>query len=194
MSYKMKYRFFHVLFQLFAYLADQTGGWKMFVRPKLLLGSIIIALGTTACGQNSVKPQNSIKREETKTDSIIKINKDSLNTKQDSIQHDPAVFCYHVEVFPKFPGGDSALIKWLSENVYYPKEGADDVQGRVICRFVVEKDGSISDVEVVRGLEPAFDTVAVSIIKSMPKWIPGTQNGKAVRVYYSLPITFRLSK
>ena len=188
MPYKIKFRFYQMLFRLFAYLADKI----MFVRPKLLLSSIIIGLGVTAYGQDTVKSQASVKKEETKVDSIIKINKDSLNIKQDSINYNPAVIIDYIEVKPQFPGGDKALMKWLSENVYYPKEGADDVQGRVFCRFIVEKDGSISDVEVVRSLEPAFDTIAVSIIKSMPKWIPGTQNGKAVRVYYTLPVTFKL--
>ena len=99
-----------------------------------------------------------------------------------------------VESMPEFPGGQQALFKYLSENVKYPDIAQENgIQGRVICQFVVNKDGSIVDVEVVRsGGDPSLDKEAVRVIKSMPKWKPGKQRGKAVRVKYTVPVNFKL--
>ena len=99
-----------------------------------------------------------------------------------------------VESMPEFPGGQQALFKYLSENVKYPTIAQEHgIQGRVICQFVVNKDGSIVDVEVVRsGGDPSLDKEAIRVIKSMPKWKPGKQRGKAVRVKYTVPVNFKL--
>ena len=99
-----------------------------------------------------------------------------------------------VESMPEFPGGQQALFKHLSENVKYPVIAQENgIQGRVICQFVVNKDGSIVDVEVVRsGGDPSLDKEAIRVIKSMPKWKPGKQRGKPVRVKYTVPVNFKL--
>lgn len=98
-----------------------------------------------------------------------------------------------VEEQPSFPGGQGALISWLAENIKYPVEAAKaGIQGRVIVQFVVTATGSIADVKVVRGVEPSLDKEAVRVISSMPKWTPGKQNGTAVNVRYTYPVTFRL--
>jgi len=98
-----------------------------------------------------------------------------------------------VEQMPSFPGGPSALMQYLSSNIKYPVVAEENgVQGRVVCTFVVEKDGSITDVRVVKSVDPSLDKEAVRVVKSMPKWIPGKQNGSAVRVKYTVPVTFRL--
>lgn len=98
-----------------------------------------------------------------------------------------------VENKPEYPGGDAALMKYISENIKYPVIAQENgIQGRVICQFVVNKDGSIVDITVVRGVDPSLDKEAVRVIKSMPTWKPGKQRGKAVRVKYTLPIVFRL--
>ncbi len=99
-----------------------------------------------------------------------------------------------VEDMPEFPGGQQALFKYLSENVKYPVIAQENgIQGRVICQFVVNKDGNIVDVEVVRsGGDPSLDKEALRVVKSMPKWKPGKQRGKAVRVKYTVPVNFRL--
>ena len=99
-----------------------------------------------------------------------------------------------VEKMPEFPGGQQALFKYLSENVNYPVIAQENgIQGRVICQFVVNRDGSIVDVEVVRsGGDPSLDKEAVRVIKSMPKWKPGQQRGKPVRVKYTVPVNFKL--
>jgi len=98
-----------------------------------------------------------------------------------------------VEQMPSFPGGPSALMQFLSSNIKYPVVAEENgVQGRVVCTFVVEKDGSITDVRVIKSVDPSLDKEAMRVVKSMPRWIPGKQNGSAVRVKYTVPVTFRL--
>ena len=95
------------------------------------------------------------------------------------------------EMFPRFPGGHIALFEYLSKNIKFPKSKEnEDVKVRVVTTFTVEKDGSITDAKIVRSQGEAFDNEALRVINGMPKWIPGMQNGKAVSVKYTLPITF----
>ena len=96
---------------------------------------------------------------------------------------------------PSFPGGDAAQIAFLSNNLRYPAVAMEQgIQGRVVTQFVVDKDGSITDVKVVRSLDPMLDKEAVRLVKSMPKWTPGKLNGSPVRVKYILPLSFRLEE
>ena len=98
-----------------------------------------------------------------------------------------------VEQMPQFPGGDAALFEYLSTHIKYPAIAEENgVQGRVIVTFVVERDGSITDVKVVKSVDPSLDKEAARVVQGMPKWIPGKQNGAAVRVKYTVPVTFRL--
>lgn len=98
-----------------------------------------------------------------------------------------------VEQMPTFPGGPGELMSYLGKNIRYPAIAQENgTQGKVIIQFVVEKDGSITDVTVARSQDPYLDKEAVRVVKTMPKWIPGKQNGKAVRVKYTVPVTFRL--
>lgn len=98
-----------------------------------------------------------------------------------------------VEQMPTFPGGPAALLQYLNNNIRYPKVAeANGIQGRVTVQFVVEKDGSISGVRTMKSVEPSLDREAERLVKSMPKWNPGKQNGSAVRVYYFVPVVFRL--
>ena len=100
-----------------------------------------------------------------------------------------------VEVQPEFPGGQSAMMKFLSDNIKYPVIAQENgIQGRVITNFVVERDGSITDVQVVRGVDPSLDKEAVRVIQSMPRWSPGKQRGSAVRARFTLPVVFRLQQ
>lgn len=98
-----------------------------------------------------------------------------------------------VEQMAEFPGGQAALMKWLSNNIRYPEAAAqNDIQGRVVVKFVVEKDGSIGKAEIVRGVDKDLDREALRVVKKMPKWQPGKNNGVAVRSYFNLPVTFKL--
>lgn len=98
-----------------------------------------------------------------------------------------------VDVKPEFPGGVEAMQKYLMENIKYPSEAKENgIQGRVICQFIVNTDGSVSDVNVLRSAGELLDAEAVRVIESMPKWNPGIKDGKIVRVKFTLPLTFRL--
>jgi protein TonB len=93
---------------------------------------------------------------------------------------------------PQFPGGDDSLLLYLGKNLKYPtNESLQNIQGKVVCRFLINKNGSVSNIEVLRSLDPILDTLAINLIKSMPDFIPGRQKGKIVRTYYTLPIHFK---
>lgn len=98
-----------------------------------------------------------------------------------------------VEVPPTFPGGEAQLRAWLASNTKYPPVAEDNgIQGRVVVQFVVERDGSVSNVNVVRGVDPSLDKEAARVVRSMPKWTPGKQNGQAVRARFNVPVVFKL--
>ena len=98
-----------------------------------------------------------------------------------------------VEEMPAFPGGEAKLMEYVAKNVKYPQIARETgVQGRVYVNFVVEPDGSVSNVSVLRGIGGGCDEEAIRVVKSMPKWKPGKQRGKAVRVSYMLPVNFKL--
>ncbi|GHT38385.1 hypothetical protein FACS189435_4700 [Bacteroidia bacterium] len=98
-----------------------------------------------------------------------------------------------VEEWPQFPGGVKELMKFI-HTLTYPVIAENPIQGRVVVRFVVNEDGSLSDIEVIRSLDSNLDNEAVRVVKAMPKWIPGKQGGVNVAVKYILPVTFRVPK
>ena len=121
-----------------------------------------------------------------------KVITENMQIVEEKVEEDRTVFEV-VEQMPSFPGGDAALMSFLSKNIHYPAIAEENgIQGRVVATFVVERDGSISDVKVVKSIDPSLDKEAVRVLKSMPKWIPGKQNGSPVRVKYTVPVTFRL--
>lgn len=98
-----------------------------------------------------------------------------------------------VEQMPEYPGGIQALFEYLSQNVKYPADAENQkVEGRVIATFIVETDGTINNVEVVKPVFPSLDAEAIRVLSAMPKWTPGKQSGKEVRVKYTVPINFNL--
>lgn len=114
--------------------------------------------------------------------------KPPTNSKKDE------VFIF-VEVMPSFPGGEEARFKYLKENIQYPKKAKEKgIQGTVYLKFIVEKDGSVTNAEVVRGIGGGCDEEALRVVRNMPKWSPATQRGKRVRVYFTMPIKYTLSK
>ena len=97
------------------------------------------------------------------------------------------------EVMPEFPGGEQAMMKFVSENVQYPEEAKEkEISGHVLVGFIVEKDGSVNEVKIVRGIGGGCDEEAVRVVKAMPKWKPGKQDGKTVRVSYTMPFFFKM--
>ena len=98
-----------------------------------------------------------------------------------------------VEQMPEYPGGMQAMIEFLQTNMKYPEDAAKQkVEGRVMVQFVVETDGSVSDVHVAKQVFPSLDAEAIRVVQAMPKWMPGKDKGKVVRVKYNLPIVFRM--
>ena len=98
-----------------------------------------------------------------------------------------------VEDMPEFPGGEQAMMDFVGKNVQYPKEAMEkEISGRVLVGFIVEKDGSVNEVKIVRGIGGGCDEEAVRVVKVMPKWKPGKEKGKPVRVSYMMPIFFKL--
>lgn len=113
--------------------------------------------------------------------------------KQSDVKRNENEIFKSVEQMPQFPGGDAALIKYLDSHIQYPPEAAkNNIQGRVILQFVVDKTGEIGEVKVVRSVDKDLDKEAIRFVKTLPKFIPGRQNGQAVAVWYTLPVTFKL--
>lgn len=98
-----------------------------------------------------------------------------------------------VEQFPSFPGGQGELMRYISSHLKYPSESEENaIQGKVVVKFVVCADGSIKDCQVMKSVHPSLDAEAIRLISSMPRWIPGKQNGVAVSTYYTVPVMFKL--
>jgi len=178
MSRKIKFQAFHVLYHLFAYLADKSGGWRLFVRPKLLLGSLIVGLGLN--GTTELMAQKLPKEKPS-------------NPKLEQTEGKEYVFTV-TDQAPQFPGGDAALLRFIDKNLIKPSVTLcyNGIAGKVMCRFVVEKDGSVSNITVIRSLDSGLDKEAVRVLRLLPKFIPGKYNGQTVRAYYNIPVSFRL--
>ena len=187
MSQRIKFTAFHILFRMFAYLADKSGGWQVFVRPKLLVGSLIVGLGLTV--PKTVQAQNKSANEKKKD--FLKDVKDTLK----SNEVEELVYCYVMEQMPQYPGGESELLNFVGKNLRYPESAVKyKIQGKVIVRFVVTETGEVDKIEVIRSLQADCDKEAIRVIKLFPKFIPGKQNGKNTKVWYTLPITFKLEE
>jgi len=109
------------------------------------------------------------------------------------VEEKPVEIFKSVEQMPQFPGGDEALIKYLSSHINYPPMAAENnIQGRVVVQFVVDKNGKVGEVKVVRSVDKDLDREAVRVCKSLPKFVPGRQNGQPVSVWFALPVSFKL--
>ena len=130
---------------------------------------------------------------QTQQDPALNYSKAPAQAQQQKGNTEPQDVFDVVEDMPQYPGGMQAMLSFLQENITYPKDAQEKkISGRVLVTFVVEKDGSISNVETVKSVFPSLDEEAVRIVKAMPNWKPGKQNGKVVRVKYTLPISFSL--
>lgn len=107
---------------------------------------------------------------------------------------DEVINFYVIEEKPEFPGGEAAMMQWIAKNIKYPEIAKENnIQGKVFVQFIIDKDGYVKNVEVVRGVDPVLDKEAVRVVSSMPQWKPGKQRGKPVKVQFQLPINFRLN-
>ena len=115
-----------------------------------------------------------------------------VNVEEEESAEEAQIFMV-VESMPEYPGGEAALYKYLAENIKYPQMAKESgIQGRVFVTFVVERNGSVTDVRVLRGIGGGCDEEAIRVVQSMPQWTPGKQRGKSVRVQYNLPVKFTL--
>ncbi|MFC0876523.1 energy transducer TonB [Saccharicrinis sp. FJH2] len=141
---------------------------------------------------NDVELEEELIIEDTEIDEDTEVDFVDINTEDEEI--DENVVFQIVEKMPSFPGGEAAMMKFLSDNIKYPTIAQENgIQGRVYVNFVVSKTGEISNIKVVRGVDPALDQEAIRVVKSMPKWEPGEQRGKPVNVSFMLPINFVLN-
>ena len=123
--------------------------------------------------------------------SAIASNRGAYGLARDSVGGEVVFVDYEQQ--PHFPGGETALLKYLQENIKYPPKALkDSIQGRVVVQFVVDKAGSVGEVKVVRSVNKELDDEAVRIVKTLPKFYPGRQNGQAIAVWYTVPVTFKL--
>ena len=186
------------LYRLFAFLSDKTNGFAPFVKYKLTLGALLIGLG--ACSNNIKKsPEEETKNKDTNStkevvaeiveENILCYLSEISTNDIEASQTDNDIFII-VDQQPEYPGGYEAMKEFIYKNLQNPDPDAC-IHGRVVLNFIVEKNGTISDINVVRGIEPKFDKEAVRVVQLMPKWIPGKQKGENVRVRFTLPISFR---
>ncbi|PXV64077.1 TonB family protein [Dysgonomonas alginatilytica] len=123
--------------------------------------------------------------------SIVLYSQDKKLTGTDSIN---TIFSCPIENMPQFPGGNTALMKFVKDNLTWPAiHNESSIEGRVVVKFVVRETGELSDIEVVRSLEKYLDEEAIRIVKLMPKWIPGERNGKKIPCPYTLPVLFKMA-
>jgi len=201
------------------FIEQQIDIRKMMGKAAVVAGLGIGVSAFTACGngkgepeiQNENRPSTSVTEQKTinKTDSSdnnCNQEKPSANSKTkrnitttgetvDDTTNTKYFVGEIVEQMPMFPGGPVALKQFIVDNLKYPEEAEEDsVQGRVIVSFVVEDDGSITEVKVAKSVDPRLDKEAVEVVSKMPKWTPGQSNGKNVRVNYQIPINFKLHK
>ena len=149
----------------------------------IALSALLLLFVSNLKGQNVVNPTN-----EKDNITILRAVGD------DSTVSDKEKVYQVVEQQPSFPGGREELFKYLAYNVKYPIDATKNkIEGRVLVTFVVEHDGSISNVNVANSVYPSLDEESIRVVRGMPKWIPGKANGKTARVKYTIPITFRLN-
>lgn len=142
--------------------------------------------------ENNQEITNEVKIENTEADANTQIQA-PVEVQQEE-ENEEIVNFYVIEEKPEFPGGNDAMMVWVNKNVKYPEIAKENgVQGKVFIQFVIGKDGKVSDVQVIRGVDPSLDKEAVRVIQSMPAWKPGKQRGKPVKVSFQLPINFKLS-
>lgn len=140
-----------------------------------------------------VRDEDEIKSQTELTETKVAISIADLKQVVTQAEPEPEKVFDMVEQMPQFPGGQAEMMQFISKNMKYPTIAQENgTQGRVTCQFVVGADGKVRDVKVLRGVDPYLDKEAVRVIMSMPKWIPGKQNGKAVSVKYTIPVMFRL--
>ena len=162
---------------------------------KIKFNTIMLFLVVSLLACTSKKEEKTTKQDAEATSTQSNLNEsDCVLYNVTPSSTDPATSIYDVvEQTPQFPGGDKKLIEFISKNIHYPLIAQENgIQGRVIVRFVVTRTGKVDKCEVLRSLNPGCDREALRVIRLLPQWIPGKQNGENVSVWYTIPINFKL--
>ena len=174
----------------------QELGSKKWIKVKHIYGcwEFDFPNGVELVEEDKVPKEKNTKKVENDVQDVTYANYGILKLKKDVAQQEFEDKVYDVvEQMPSFPGGNSALMEYIQQNMKYPIVAQEnEVQGRVVVSFVVEKDGSITNAKVVKSVDPSLDKEAMRIVSSMPRWVAGKQNGSCVRVKYNVPVSFRL--
>lgn len=126
---------------------------------------------------------------------VVRTHKDEIIVEEKKPEPKKEEIFTAVEQMPQFPGGEAELMKYVANHIKYPTMAAENnIQGRVVVKFVVKKDGSVGEVQVLRGKDPDLDKEAVRVVRTLPNFIPGKMNGQAVSVWFTLPINFKLQQ
>ena len=155
----------------------------------MLLGSLVLGLSSGNCSTTDLTKKDNIQPKLENKNDVRPI----LEYRNYVEPVSEKIFCYHTEQPPQFPGGENALMKFIKENVNYSNVISSDGKkpvGRVTLKFAVNEDGSVSEIVVIKGLDPACDKEAVRVVKLMPKFIPGKQSGEVCKTWFILPVYF----
>ena len=169
---------------------NKSSRWKtlraLAVVPVIALALLAFA-NTKSVAAVVVNQQSKV----TPTSQVVKANAEAQVTDESAPQSKKVY--RSVDQMPQFPGGEAGLMRYLQSNINYPANAAmNNIGGRVILQFVVEKDGHIGEVKVVRSIDPEIDAEAVRVVKSLPDFIPGRQDGEPVAVWYTIPVSFKV--
>lgn len=176
----MKKQFYYYGYHILLFLSNRFNN-RYINRLKIMVGSSLLLFTNQLLAQEhkGIMAQ--------KTDSIAQ---DTVRFKEED-----TIFCYVVEKMPSYPGGEQVLMEFIKKRAIYPQELEDScIEGRIIVKFVVDEEGNIFNPVVVRSLHPLLDSIAVTIVKEIPKWEPGNLRGKPMAVKYTVPVVFSHSE
>ena len=136
--------------------------------------------------------EDEFEMDDSEADEETTIDQTDIQIDDEEVDDEPVNF-YSVQEQPEFPGGEAALYQYLSNNIHYPEDAmGNDIQGTVWVQFIIDKNGNVTNIKVVRSVDPSLDREAIRVVKSMPRWKPGKQRGKPVRVIFQVPIKFEI--
>lgn len=189
----MKTQLYYYIYSTLLWISNRWDN-KQINRMKLAVGSLFICSGGTVYAQNRVPVQQLSPKDSTKVvvEELPPVMVDSIPTVAQEVEEE--IMCFVVtEYMPEYPGGVWGLNKYIKENLQYPLAAKESgISGRVVLQFVINEKGMPEDIKVIRSPHISLEQEAIRLVKGMPRWKPGYQGGKPVKVNYTLPITFSL--
>lgn len=192
----MKTTVYRALYHVFLFLSKYFDN-RFLTSCKLLAASGLFACTSGCRQQANVAPRLSSSELSNSIIGEVEVRRGTPGEPRDTLTEEEKaqIFCYVKEVMPRFPGGDAELIRFIRAHTVYPEEARKlALEGRVIVTMTIDSLGYVVPYEVLRGVHPLLDSVALDIVRQMPRWTPGEARGRKVTVKYTIPITFRLEK